>query len=86
MDKEKQEQCERFYCSLPNPPGVVNGAYDPVDNVIYLPVPITEKTDFYYKSLLHEYLHTKLFCYDIRNIVDEVRKVRDVDAYGAKVF
>ena len=70
MDKEKQERCERFYYSLPNPPRVVNGAFDPVENVIYLPVPITEQTDFYYKLLLHEYLHAKLFCYDIRNIVD----------------
>ena len=70
MNKEKQEQCERFYYSLPDPPKVVNGAYDPVDNVIYLPVPITEKNDFYYQTLLHEYLHAKLFHYDIRDIVD----------------
>lgn len=70
MDKVKAEQCERFYNSLPNAPRVVNAGFDPVDNVIYIHMPITEQTAFYYKSLLHEYCHARLFCYDIRNIVD----------------
>jgi antirestriction protein ArdC len=72
MDKQKQQQCRRFFSSavLPDMPTVVVASYCPVDNVVYLPIEEKDNPTLYYRLLTHEYFHKQLFHCDLRQFVE----------------
>lgn len=72
MDKQKQQQCRRFFSSavLTDMPTVVVASYCPVDNTVYLPVEEDDNPTLYYRLLTHEYFHKQLFHCDLRQFVE----------------
>lgn len=70
MNPIERERCKKFFYALPDFPNVANAGYDPIDDVILLPVTIEKDSPLYFQQIAHEYFHKKLYQFDVRNIVD----------------